>query len=157
MKWLLQRDYEQPATYHLYDGGYRIAWLAYNTNAHSIRLTYAEQRRTFFLRSGGFFSGKIALLNEYGQAVGKGSFPDRKDEGVIQVEAVRLHYSFDETLPAVLLRDDTSKRLVKVCRLAFVRSMNVEEQMGLLLSLAWLFGESAAFSGPRQTPALANY
>lgn len=155
MKWLLQRDYESSATYHLYDGGHHIATLKFNDAFHSLRITNAAQRRTFFLRNSGLFASKTALLNEYGQAIGKANFPDRKEEGDIQIEGMHFHYSFDETLPAVLLTDGTSKSLIKVCRLAFVRSMNIEEEMGLLLCLSWLVVEAKPKHQP--APALANY
>ena len=157
MKWLLQRDYEHAATYHLYDGGHHIATLKYNAVYHSVRVVSSRQRRTFFLRGSGLFSSRITLLNEYGQAIGKSSFPDRKEEGDIEMEAVPFHYSFDETLPAVLLADGNSKSLIKVCRLAFVRSMNIEEQLGLLLCLTWLVVEATRISYAQEALVLANH
>ena len=158
MKWVfVNQSSSYIKKYQLTEGDNTKLVLKYNPDQQSVRISSEESHRLFFINKTGLWHNKTILKNEYGVEIGRLSFDKMHQNGVIEIEGRKYHYTFENnTQKQLIIFEHTVSLPLAVCDLSAAPSFTTlspdkyssEEYTCLLLGLCWYLFPLSAIEHP---------
>ena len=165
MKWKrISSQLSSLQVFGLIDSNNTEAVLRYNQHQQSVRISYRNQQRLYFMEATGLSGGRFLFRNEYGFASGKLLREKFAPQGgTIELENKKFHYRLHtEPIPQIVVYEYDMVKPLVICGIAgngneTISERSMYEFASLLLGLSWCLSNKMTASVLTDTAAVALF